>query len=72
MLPSVGIFNSLPSGGRDVFDSTITPPFLDISCSYEELSFCACRHLYRLIKTEICITIVLIVFYIDKNMNSDR
>ena len=52
---SVEIFNSLPPGGRDGFDSNITPHFLDLSCSYVEFTFCVCYNSYGLIKTEICI-----------------
>ena len=51
----VGIFNSLPSDGRDGFYLTITQPFLDLSSSYVEFTFCVCRNFYGLIKTEICI-----------------
>ena len=36
---SVRIFNLLPSGGRDGFDLTIPPHFLDLSCYYVELLF---------------------------------
>ena len=56
---SVGIFDSLPSGGRDGFDSIIPPTFLDISCSYVEFVFCVCSSSYGLIKMEICINTLL-------------
>ena len=56
---SVGIFDSLPSGGRDGLDLTILPPFLDIYCSYVEFKFCVCCNLYGLIKTEIYISTIL-------------
>ena len=60
LLPSFGIFNSSPSGGLDGLDLTITPPFLDISCSYVEFTFYVFRNLYGLIKTEVCINTLLI------------
>ena len=59
LLQSVRISNSLPSGGQDGFDMTITPHFLNISCSYVDFKFCVCRNLYRLIKTEIYINTLL-------------
>ena len=59
LFPSVGIFNSLPSVERDGFDLNITPPFIDLSCSYFEFTFCVFRNSYGLIKTEICINTIL-------------
>ena len=56
---SVGIFDSLPSGWRDGFDLTMTPPFLNLSCSYVEFTFFVCSNLYELIMTEICINTLL-------------
>ena len=52
---SVGIFNSLPSGGKDGFNLTVPPPFLNIFCSYVEFAFCVYRYSHGLIKMEICI-----------------
>ena len=61
---SVGIFDYLPSGGRDGFDSTIPPTLIDISCYYVEFMFCVCRNLYELINTEICInTLISSILY---------
>ena len=57
--PSVGVFDSLPSGGRGGFNLTIPSPFLDISCSYVEFTFFVCCNLHGLIKTEICINSLL-------------
>ena len=45
------IFDSLPLGGRDGFDLTIPSPFLNLSCSYVEFTFCVFRNLCGLIKT---------------------
>ena len=59
LFPSVGIFDKLPSGGRDSFNLTIPSPFLNLSCSYVEFTFCVCRNSYRIIKTEICINYLL-------------
>ena len=41
------------------------PPFLDVSCSYVEFTFCVCRNLYGLVKIEICI-ISLIISLLDR------
>ena len=49
----------ITSGGRNGFDSNITPPFLDLSCSYVKFTFFVCRNSYGLIKTEICIYTLL-------------
>ena len=59
LFPSVGIFNSLPSGGRDGFDLTITPPFLDLSCSYVEFTICVFHNSYGITKTDIFINTIL-------------
>ena len=55
MFPSVRIFDSLPSGGRDGFDLTIYSHFLDLYRSYVEFTFCVCRKIFRLIEMEICV-----------------
>ena len=62
LLMSIGIFNSLPSGGRDGYESIITPPFHYIYCSYVEVTFCVCQNLCRLINTEIFINTLLSSF----------
>ena len=59
LLPSVEIFDSLPSGVWDGFELTIPPHFLDLSCPYVEFNICVCRNSYKLIKTEICINSLL-------------
>ena len=59
MFPPVGIFDSFPSSGQEVFDLTIPSPLLDLSCSFVEFTFCVCRNFYGLIKTEICINSLL-------------
>ena len=55
LFPSVVILDSLPSDGRDGFDFTITPPFLNISYSCVEFTLYVFPHLYGIIKTEISI-----------------
>ena len=59
LFPSVRFFDSLLSDGRDGFDLAITTPFLDISCSYVEFTFCVCHNSYGLIETEIFIKYLL-------------
>ena len=56
---SFGIFDSLPSGRRDSFDSTTPSTFPWYFLSYVEFTFFVCRNLYGLVKTEISINFLL-------------
>ena len=72
LFPSVGIFNPLPSGGRDGFYSTINPPFLDIFLVLMLNSRFVCAVIHTGLKRlKYVLILLLVVFWIYKNKKSD-